>query len=164
LPSSLSVSDLFQIEYDREEEEAEDTGDKEISFKPIHYRSRATASSESDEDEQGEGGSDEFSSTWTVRKEAARVLDIVSCAIPPDITLSIALPILQQNLASVNVWTIEAGILGLGTLSRGCSDEIAPILPELLPFLLSCISGTVSADCPPELRSPPSAPLVSSPR
>jgi hypothetical protein len=92
------------------------------------------------------------SSTWTVRKEAARVLDIVSCAIPPEITLSIALPILQHSLASSNVWTIEAGILGLGTLSRGCSDEIAPILPELLPFLLSCVSGTVSADCPPELR------------
>lgn len=47
---------------------------------------------------------------WTVRKEAARVLDIVSCAIPTDVTLSIALPILQENLGSTNVWSIEAGL------------------------------------------------------
>jgi hypothetical protein len=155
----------LQIEYDRDEEEAENSGDKEISFNPIHYR-RSTTTGRHEEDSEGEENSEEVSSMWTVRKEAARVLDIVSCAIPTEITLSIALPILQENLGSPNVWSIEAGlspplpglilpspgVLGLGTLSRGCSDEVAPVLPNLLPFLLSCVSGSVSADCPPELR------------
>lgn len=99
----------IQIELDREEEEAEDCGAKEISFKPIHYRSRATTSREDDEENGGEETSEDVSSLWTVRKEAARVLDIVSCAIPAEITLSLALPILQNNLSSSNVWYIEAG-------------------------------------------------------
>lgn len=54
------------------------------------------------------------------------------------------------------------GVLGLGTLSRGCADEVASVLPNLLPFLLSCVSGSVSADCPPELRYIFSPPLHSS--
>jgi hypothetical protein len=49
-------------------------------------------------------------------------------------------------------YSLPTGVLGLGTLSRGCSDEVAPVLPSLLPFLLSCVSGSVSVDCPPELR------------
>lgn len=145
-----------QIEYDRSEEEAEDVGDKEISFKPIHYRSRATNNSDHDDNDEDddENDSGELSSLWTVRKEAARVLDIISCVLPTDIILPIALPILQNNLSSTNPWTLEAGILGLGTLSRGCSDDISQYLPNLLNFLLSCINGTVNLNtgCPPELR------------
>jgi hypothetical protein len=44
-------------------------------------------------------------------------------------------------------------MLGLGALSRGCSDQMSPFLPELLPFLLASVNGTIGTqECPPELR------------
>lgn len=47
----------------------------------------------------------------------------------------------------------DAGMLGLGALSRGCSDQMAQYLPELLPFLLASVNGSVGAgESPPELR------------
>ena len=48
---------------------------------------------------------------WTVRREAARVLDVIACAVPAEVTLSIALPVLQTHLESSDVWMIEAGRL-----------------------------------------------------
>ena len=59
---------------------------------------------------------------WTVRREAARVLDVIACAVPAEVTLSIALPVLQTLLESADVWMIEAGkkrrdfVLGNGML------------------------------------------------
>eukprot|EP00602_Paraphysomonas_sp_CaronLab_P005566 CAMPEP_0185025988 /NCGR_PEP_ID=MMETSP1103-20130426/9498_1 /TAXON_ID=36769 /ORGANISM="Paraphysomonas bandaiensis, Strain Caron Lab Isolate" /LENGTH=1059 /DNA_ID=CAMNT_0027559395 /DNA_START=120 /DNA_END=3296 /DNA_ORIENTATION=+ len=139
-----------QIEFDRTEEEAEDSGEKEINFKPIHYNTRSSRSDEEGE-EGGDGGGG--SMLWTLRKESARVLDCISCAVPTDITLALALPVLQQNLSSGDVWVVEAGVLGLGALSRGCMDEMAPFLPSILPFLLASISDRMGGtECPPELR------------
>ena len=44
-------------------------------------------------------------------------------------------------------------MLGLGALSRGCCDEMSPYLPDLLPFLLGSVNGTIGDHaCPPELR------------
>lgn len=96
----------LQIEFDRSEEEAEDTGEKEINFKPIHYSSRS--STREDGDNREDGGESE-TSMWTVRREAARVLDVIACAVPADVTLSIALPVLQSNLQTGDVWVMEAG-------------------------------------------------------
>ena len=46
-----------------------------------------------------------------------------------------------------------AGMLGLGALSRGCSLEMSPYLPDLLPILLGSVNGSIGNHaCPPELR------------
>jgi transportin-1 len=100
----------FQVEYDRAEEEAEEAGDKEINFKPVHHRSRGGAEKQDDED-NGDDSEDagDNSGMWTIRKEAARVIDVISCAIPTELVLGIALPRLQQLLSSADPWMIESG-------------------------------------------------------
>jgi hypothetical protein len=50
---------------------------------------------------------------WTVRREAARVLDVIACAVPAEVTLSVALPVLQASLQTSDVWVMEAGKLKL---------------------------------------------------
>ena len=48
-------------------------------------------------------------SLWTLRKQAARVLDLLAYSIPPHVTLSIALPVVQANFGHDDVWVYETG-------------------------------------------------------
>ena len=133
-----------------------------MNFKPIHYASKSPKGDD-DASENNEGDVNEETggvSLWTLRRQAARVLDLLAYSIPPNITLSIALPVVQANFSHTDVWVYETGdlidnnfvvkplnlvyLLGmmtLGALSHGCSDDMAEYLPDLLPILLSSVYG-----------------------
>lgn len=50
------------------------------------------------------------------------------------------LPILQQKLFSEQWVVKESGILALGAIAEGCMQGMIPHLPELIPFLIICLS------------------------
>ena len=101
----------MQIEFEREDDEATANGEKEVNFKPVHHTSSKGHDRSSDEDNDDESGGDEESGgMWTLRRQAARVLDLLACSIPPNVTLSIALPVVQENFRSSNVWIYETGL------------------------------------------------------
>jgi len=139
-----------QIEFEREEDEATASGEKEVNFKPVHHTARGggTAGGDSDNDDgDDEGGGGDGNgdgggvSVWSLRRQAARVLDLLAYSIPPYLTLSIALPVVQANFQNSDVWIFETGMLTLGALSNGCSDDMAQYLPDLLSILLSSVQG-----------------------
>jgi transportin-1 len=46
----------------------------------------------------------------------------------------------QETLCH-NEWEVkESGILALGAIAEGCMGGMIPHLPELVPFLISCLS------------------------
>ena len=47
---------------------------------------------------------------------------------------------MQETLCH-NEWEVkESGILALGAIAEGCMGGMIPHLPELVPFLISCLS------------------------
>jgi hypothetical protein len=105
IPSLVSRLQLKeeQILQERIEEDEHASGEKEINFKPIHRR-RKDAQDDDDEVEP--------SAKWTLRKQAALVLDNLAVTFSAAIVLPFALPAIQQKL--------QAG---------GSSAEVRKILP-----------------------------------
>ena len=145
-----------QIMLERIEEEAQASGEQEINFKPIHRRGSGGKGDEDDEEEA--------SAKWTLRKQAALVLDNLAVTFSAAAVLPHALPAIQLKLQAPvaaapsssshvpgpedGVWERESGMLALGALSTGCLKEMGQYLPQLFPFLVQNLGEPT-----PEMRS-----------
>ena len=130
-----------QIDQERVDEIAEHTGEKQ-SFIPRHHNQ-----------DRGQSSKDEaeVSSTYTLRKQCAFLLDNLSNVFDPSITIPITMPVILTLLQTRdNEWYQECGLLALGAISKGCaeSEQLIAYLPQLFNFFVSSISGNV-----PEIRA-----------
>ena len=148
---------------ERLEEEAQASGEKELTFRQIHRRGGGGGGRDRDDDEDDE---EEASAKWTLRKQAALVLDTLAVALSAPAVLPHALPSIQLKLQAPTapaegspghgavpgpddgVWQRESGMLALGALSTGCLPDMGPYLPQLFPFLVANLAEPV-----PEMRS-----------
>lgn len=94
---------------------------------------------EDDDDDDGGLDDDGALSDWNLRKCSAAALDLLANVFKED-CLPILLPILKETLFHPQ-WEIkESGILALGAIAEGCMQGMVPHLPELIPFLIQCLS------------------------
>ena len=57
-----------------------------------------------------------------------------------DEILPVLLPILKETLFHTDWDVKESGILVLGAIAEGCMSGMVPHLPELIPYLINCLS------------------------
>lgn len=142
-----SEIDIIILKGDVEEDEM--IPDRDEDIKPRFHKSRthtikadgqggSGGDIEDDEDEDDDG-LDSNLSDWNLRKCSAAALDVLADVFKDEI-LPILLPILKETLFHEQ-WEIkESGILALGAIAEGCMQGMIPHLPELIPFLIGCLS------------------------
>ncbi|WAR22767.1 TNPO1-like protein [Mya arenaria] len=141
-----SEIDIILLKGDVEDDEM--VPDKESDIKPRFHRARSHNQKHQGEggDGDGEGDSDDDGmddddslSDWNLRKCSAAALDVLANVFREDI-LPVLLPILKEILFHAN-WEIkESGILVLGAIAEGCMNGMIPHLPELIPYLITCLA------------------------
>ena len=91
-------------------------------------------------DSDDEDGNDDASlSDWNLRKCSAAALDVLASVFRDEL-LPVLLPILKETLFH-GEWEIkESGILALGAIAEGCMSGMVQHLPELIPYLINCLS------------------------
>ncbi|CAF1019344.1 unnamed protein product, partial [Rotaria sordida] len=92
-----------------------------------------------DDDDDGLGGNADQATEWNLRKCSAAALDVLSNVFREGI-LPILLPILREMLFHTNWQIKESGILVLGAIAEGCSYGLTPHLPDLVDYLIKCLS------------------------
>ena len=132
--------------------------DREEDIRPRFHRSKSHhggsggAGGTTGADGAGEGGGgadasddedglddDSSLSDWNLRKCSAAALDVLASVFRNDL-LPVLLPILKETLFHQE-WEIkESGILALGAIAEGCMSGMIPHLPELVPYLINCLS------------------------
>lgn len=122
--------------------------DREEDIKPRFHKSRThTVKQEIDGQEHDEDSDDDDDdldndnslSEWNLRKCSAAALDVLANVFREE-CLPIVLPILKDTLFHPT-WEIkESGILALGAIAEGCMSGMIPHLPELIPYLIQCLS------------------------
>eukprot|EP01039_Chlorochromonas_danica_P007116 gene7116-7868_t len=150
-----------QMEAERIEEEEESTGAKQVTLQPIHHRSSSSSDHDHDYNDQ-----DDASQKWTLRKQAALLLDNLAQAYDRQLVLTIALPLIQNYFSASetcqhpvaalynsnspyrDILIKESGMLALGALCNGCLDHMLVYIPQLFPFLLQNLLDPL-----PEMRS-----------
>lgn len=145
-----SEIDIIILKGDVEEDEF--IPDRDEDIKPRFHKSRthtlkteaAQGSGDGDigdsDDEDDDGLVDDSNlSDWNLRKCSAAALDILANVFKDEI-LPILLPILKETLFHEQWVVKESGILALGAIAEGCMQGMIPHLPELIPFLISCLS------------------------
>ena len=71
-----------------------------------------------------------------MRKCSAATLDVLCTSFETEV-IHILIPLLKGELESSDWLHRECGILALGAAAEGGMQEIAPHLPELVPYLLN---------------------------
>merc|ERR1740131_637718 len=136
-----SEIDIILLKGDVEEDEM--IPDREEDIRPRFHRSRSHHAGPSSEqgDEDDDGLDDDNSlSDWNLRKCSAAALDVLANVFMNDL-LPELLPILKETLFHDD-WEIkESGILALGAIAEGCMGGMIQHLPELIPFLVGCLSN-----------------------
>uniref|UniRef100_A0A182MHE7 Transportin-1 n=1 Tax=Anopheles culicifacies TaxID=139723 RepID=A0A182MHE7_9DIPT len=155
-----SEIDIMVLKGDVEEDEM--IPDREEDIKPRFHKSRtitqkhsagAGASSsdsavrsmeENDDDDDIDDpyvdmNDDSNPSDWNLRKCSAATLDLLA-NVYKDEFLPILLPILKETLFHEEWLVKESGILALGAIAEGCMTGMVPHLPELIPYLIVCLS------------------------
>ena len=95
---------------------------------------------EDDEDDDDDsGGNADQATEWNLRKCSAAALDVLSNVFRETI-LPVLLPILREMLFHGNWQIKESGILVLGAIAEGCSYGLTPHLPDLVDYLIKCLS------------------------
>ncbi|KAI8373588.1 armadillo-type protein [Choanephora cucurbitarum] len=89
-----------------------------------------------DDDDYDEFEEDEFYGEWNLRKCSAATLDVLCTSFETEV-IHILIPLLKGELESNDWLHRECGILALGAAAEGGMQEIAPHLPELVPYLLN---------------------------
>ncbi|KAI8061151.1 armadillo-type protein [Gongronella butleri] len=90
-----------------------------------------------DDDDDGFGfDDDDFYGDWNLRKCSAAALDVMCTAFEAD-AIAVLMPLLKVELESDDWMHQECGILALGAAAEGGSRDIAPHLPELIPYLFT---------------------------
>lgn len=140
-----SEIDVILLKGDVEEDEM--IPDREEDIKPRFHRTKTTLKSEvdgggdnsSDDDDDEDYKDDNALSEWNLRKCSAAALDVLANVFRED-CLPIILPILKETLFH-HEWEVkESGILALGAIAEGCMSGMITHLPELIPFLIVCLS------------------------
>lgn len=91
------------------------------------------------DDDDDDLDNDNSLSEWNLRKCSAAALDVLANVFREE-CLPIVLPILKDTLFH-QTWEIkESGILALGAIAEGCMSGMIPHLPELIPYLIQCLS------------------------
>lgn len=94
---------------------------------------------EDTDDDDDEFNDDNALSEWNLRKCSAAALDVLANVFRDD-CLPIVLPILKETLFHSEWEVKESGILALGAIAEGCMSGMITHLPELIPFLIGCLS------------------------
>ncbi len=142
-----SEIDIILLRGDVEEDEM--VPDREEDIRPRFHRSRShhveamsshhDGTDGNDSDVDDDGGDDSSLSDWNLRKCSAAALDVLASVFRNDL-LPVLLPILKETLFHPD-WEIkESGILALGAIAEGCMNGMVPHLPELVPYLINCLS------------------------
>jgi len=130
-----------QLLQERADEAAEAAGEKAVILKPIHHRNKKDV-----EEEQ------ELTSNWTLRKEAAQLLDNIGITYHHSVILQPAFnatfTLLSRNDGTEEaIWDHESGTLALGAMSA-CFLNMDDQLPQVFKLLLEHLNTQN-----PELRS-----------
>jgi transportin-1 len=112
-----------QMEQERVDEEEENSGEKELNLRPMHHRpghssgcgAGSGGGSSAEEDKENA----ELSARWTLRKQAALLLDTVAQSFPASEVLPPALARIQACFQDGSALVRESGVLALGALSTG---------------------------------------------
>ncbi len=122
--------------------------DREEDIRPRFHKSRThtvksgeeNGDPDDDEDDDDCGLDDDNSlSEWNLRKCSAAALDVLANVFR-DECLPIVLPILKETLSHPEWEVKESGILALGAIAEGCMSGMITHLPELIPYLITCLS------------------------
>ncbi|ESO02172.1 hypothetical protein HELRODRAFT_65501 [Helobdella robusta] len=135
-----SEIDIILLKGDVEDDET--VPDKECDIKPRFHRSRRHSLGkfgEEEGDDDDDSLDDDALSDWNLRKCSAAALDVLANVFHDDI-LPIVLPILKDLLFHQDWELKESGILVLGAIAEGCMSGMVVHLPELVPYLVTCLS------------------------
>lgn len=118
-----------QLLQERADETAEASGEKAVILKPIHHRNKRDLQEE-----------EELTSKWTLRKQAALLLDNIGTTYHHSVILQPAFnatfSLLSRNDGTEeSIWDHETGTLALGALSS-CFLNMDDQLPQILRLLL----------------------------
>nr|NP_648038.1 uncharacterized protein Dmel_CG8219 [Drosophila melanogaster]AAF50673.2 uncharacterized protein Dmel_CG8219 [Drosophila melanogaster] len=132
--TQYTETDIILLKGDVGEDDKEPDRQQDIS--PRFHMSRVHGiSNELDENSDD----DMWDSALNLRKCSACALDIIS-KIFGDVCLPLMLPILKEALFHQE-WVIkESGVMALGAIAEGCMQGLIPHLPELIPYLITCLS------------------------
>ncbi|XP_042899657.1 transportin-1 isoform X2 [Parasteatoda tepidariorum] len=138
-----SELDIILLKGDVEKDEM--IPDREEDIRPRFHKSKTHSQKHMDDntenDTESDDGLDDDSSLsdWNLRKCSAAALDVLASVFHEEL-LHVLLPILRETLFHQD-WEIkESGILALGAIAEGCMNGMIPHLPELIPYLISCLS------------------------
>ncbi|XP_054718546.1 transportin-1-like isoform X1 [Uloborus diversus] len=138
-----SELDIILLKGDVEQDEM--IPDREEDIRPRFHKSKTHSQKHMDDnaenDTESDDGLDDDSSLsdWNLRKCSAAALDVLASVFHEDL-LVVLLPILKETLFHQD-WEIkESGILALGAIAEGCMNGMIPHLPELIPYLITCLS------------------------
>lgn len=76
---------------------------------------------------------------WNLRKCSAAALDSLATYFGRPV-FEVSLPWMQENLQNKDWQNREAAVLALGAIAPGCSQDIEPHLPNLVPYMISLLS------------------------
>ncbi|XP_052892868.1 transportin-1 isoform X1 [Anopheles moucheti] len=162
LVRGMKYSDIDIMVLKGDVEEDEMIPDREEDIKPRFHKSRtitqkpsigagtsgsdsAVRSMEGNDDDDDiddpyvDMNDDSNPSDWNLRKCSAATLDVLA-NVYKDEFLPILLPILKETLFHEEWLVKESGILALGAIAEGCMTGMVPHLPELIPYLIVCLS------------------------
>ena len=144
-----SEIDIILLRGDVEEDEM--VPDREEDIRPRFHRSRShhidplgstpnhSEMNDGDTSDDEDGNDDSSLSDWNLRKCSAAALDVLASVFRNEL-LPVLLPILKETLFH-SEWEIkESGILALGAIAEGCMTGMVQHLPELIPYLINCLS------------------------
>ncbi|KAF8768434.1 transportin-1-like isoform X1 [Argiope bruennichi] len=138
-----SELDIILLKVDVEQDDM--IPDREEDIRPRFHKSKTHSQKHMDDntenDTESDDGLDDDSSLsdWNLRKCSAAALDVLASVFHEEL-LPVLLPILRETLFHQD-WEIkESGILALGAIAEGCMTGMIPHLPELIPYLISCLS------------------------
>ena len=92
-----------------------------------------------DDDDFDDDLDDEFYGEWNLRKCSAATLDVLCTSYEGEV-IQLLMPLLKTELENPDWLHRECGILALGAAAEGGVQEIAPHLPELVPYLFNNLS------------------------
>ncbi|XP_053666277.1 transportin-1 isoform X2 [Anopheles marshallii] len=147
LVRGMKYSDIDIMVLKGDVEEDEMIPDREEDIKPRFHKSRTITQKPSignDDDDDIDDpyvdmNDDSNPSDWNLRKCSAATLDVLA-NVYKDEFLPILLPILKETLFHEEWLVKESGILALGAIAEGCMTGMVPHLPELIPYLIVCLS------------------------
>lgn len=96
------------------------------------------------EGEIDEGYGSDPEGEWNLRKRSAAALDSFAERYQKPV-FDIVLPFLQENLVHTDWQNREVGVLVLGAISIGCTEEVTPHLPQLVEYLIKLLDDPVHA-------------------